>query len=315
MSPIENLLIAVNCVLPAFLIICAGALVRRAGIIPEETFPQLSSLAFHALLPCLLFHSIFTTDIGEAFHPPLILCLVLFVLGWFLLSFFLLRKLVPNHRTQGAFIQAAFRSNIAIVGVSMADAMMGSAGVAGMSIAMAFLVPLYNILAVITLETCRGGTIQLRPTLLGILKNPLILSSGLGVLFLLAKIPIPGSVLTAIDRLGDAGSVMAMFALGAGLRLQGLRDNRNKLIAANFLRLIIAPAAGLTVAILCGFRGNDLGVALLCLAPSLATTAHPMAIVRDSDHELTGQIVVTSSFFCCITLFLWIFILKQIGLL
>ena len=40
-----------------------------------------------------------------------------------------------------------------------------------------------------------------------------------------------------------------------------------------------------------------------------------MAMARDSDHELTGQIVVTTSFFCYITLFLWIFVLKQLGLL
>ena len=73
------------------------------------------------------------------------------------------------------------------------------------------------------------------------------------------------------------------------------------------------------VAIVCaiafGFRGSDLGIVLLCTATSLATTSFPMAIARDSDHELTCQIVVTTSFLCCFTLFLWIFILKQIGLL
>ena len=40
-----------------------------------------------------------------------------------------------------------------------------------------------------------------------------------------------------------------------------------------------------------------------------------MAIARDSDHELTCQIVVTSSFLCCFTLFVWIFALKQFGIL
>jgi len=64
-----------------------------------------------------------------------------------------------------------------------------------------------------------------------------------------------------------------------------------------------------------GLRGNDLSIVLLCAASSLATTAFPMAIARDSDYELTGQIVVTTSFLCCITLFVWIFVLKQLGLI
>jgi len=39
------------------------------------------------------------------------------------------------------------------------------------------------------------------------------------------------------------------------------------------------------------------------------------AMVYGGDHELTGQFVVTTSLFCCLTLFLWIFLLEQIGLI
>ena len=87
------------------------------------------------------------------------------------------------------------------------------------------------------------------------------------------------------------------------------------LLAANLLRLVIAPLAAVLGAVAIGLRGNELGIVLLCAAPSLATTSFPMALARDSDHELTGQIVVTTSLFCCVTLFLWIFVLKQLGLL
>ncbi len=311
----ENLIIAINCVLPVFIMVCVGALMRRSNKVPEQTFKAISTLAFHFLLPCMLFHSIYTTDLDTALDPKLLGYLTVYLLVWFCVGFGLSTLLIPDHRTRGAFIQTFFRSNIAIVGVTMADSMMGSAGVASMSMAIAVMVPIYNILAVITLEVCRGGTIQLRPTLVGIIKNPLIIGCVLGIAFLLLDIAIPSSILKAVNQIGTAGSVMTLLALGASFQFSGVRKNLKKVVAANILRLVIAPLVAVLGALAIGLRGNPLAIVLLCTAPSLATTSFPMAIARDSDHELTGQIVVTTSFFCCITLFFWIFVLKQLALL
>jgi len=311
----ENLLIAINCVLPVFIIICTGALMHRSNIVPEATFKHISTLAFHYLLPCMLFHSIYTTDLSNVFDPRLLGFQVAFLMVWFAVGFILCTIFIPDHRTRGAFIQTFYRSNIAIVGVSMADSMMGASGVASIAVSTAVLVPIYNVLAVITLEVCRGGKIELRPTLVGIAKNPLIFGCLSGVAFLLLGIELPGSVLKAVSQIGTAGSVMTLVSLGASFTLSGVRKNLKKLLAANALRLIVTPLVAIVCAVAFGLEGNDLGIVLLCTATSLATTSFPMAIARDSDHELTGQIVVTTSFLCCITLFFWIFILKQIGLL
>ena len=311
----QNLLVAINCVLPVFSIICTGTLTHRSGKVPEETFKHISTIAFHYLLPCMLFYSIYTTDLGNVFDPKLLSFQVAFLFVWFAVGFILCTILIPDHRVRGAFIQTFYRSNIAIVGVSMADSMMGASGVASIAVSTAVLVPIYNVLAVITLELCRGGKIELRPTLIGIAKNPLIFGCLSGVIFLLLGIQIPGSILKAISQIGTAGSVMTLVSLGASFTLSGVRKNLKKLLAANALRLFITPLVAILIATFLGFRGHDLGVILLCTATSLATTSFPMAIARDSDHELTGQIVVTTSFFCCISLFIWIFILKQLGLL
>ncbi|MDO4749507.1 MAG: AEC family transporter [Eubacteriales bacterium] len=311
----ENLIVAFNCVLPSFLIISLGAVIRHSKIVPEETFNHITKIAFHYLLPFLLFHNIYSTDLNTAVDAKLLSFLFLYVLIWFIIGFVVTKFVVPDRRQRGAYVQCFFRANIAIVGISMADTMMGAPGVAAMAMAIAVLVPLYNVLAVILLEVLRGGQVELKPTLISILKNPLILGCAVGILFLLTGLEVPASVLKAVGQVGTAGSVMTMLALGASFQLGGVRKNLRKVIIADFIKLILTPAIALILAVLLGFRGNDLCVILLCTAPSLATTAYTMAIARDSDHELTGQIVVTTSFFCCITLFIWIFVLKQIGLI
>ena len=314
-SDMQNLIIAINCVLPVFIVICTGALIRNSGKIPPEVFPKLSTMAFHFLLPCMLFNSIYQTDLSISFDPALIGYLIVFTLLWYVVGFVLCWFLVPDHRARGAFIQSFYRSNIAIVGISMADSMTGSEGVAAISMVIAILIPIYNILAVITLEVCRGGKVELRPTLVGIAKNPLIIGCLTGLVFLMLGIKLPGSVEKAISQLGTAGSAMTLLTLGASFQLNGVRENIKRVAVANLLRLVIAPFIAVGGAYLLGFRGVALGTILLTTAPSLASTSYPMALARDSDHEFTCQIVVTTSFLCCFTLFLWIFILKQLAIL
>ena len=311
----QNLIIAINCVLPVFIVICTGALVRYSGKVPPEIFPKLSTMAFHFLLPCMLFNSIYQTDLSISFDPALIGYLMAFTLIWFGVGFVVCSIFVPDHRARGAFIQSFYRSNIAIVGISMADSMTGSEGVAAISMVIAIIIPIYNILAVVTLEVCRGGKVELRPTLVGIAKNPLIIGCITGLVFLLLGITLPASVEKAVGQLGTAGSVITLLTLGASFQLNGVRQNIKRVAAANIIRLVIAPFVAVGGAYLLGFRGVALGTILLTTAPSLASTSYPMAIARDSDHELTCQIVVTTSFLCCFTLFLWIFILKQMAIL
>ena len=157
--------------LPVFIMICTGALIRRSKLVPEGTFNHVSNISFQYLLPCLLFHSIYTTDLDTSFDAKLLTFLIVYVLVWFIIGTVLSTRFVPDRRARGAMIQAFFRANTAVVGLTMAEAMMGADGVAAMSVTLAFSVPLFNVCAVTTLETCRDGKVHLKPTLLSIAKN------------------------------------------------------------------------------------------------------------------------------------------------
>lgn len=311
----ENLIISINCVIPMFLTLCTGMLVRRSRIVPETMFHQLSTLSFHALLPCLLFYNVYSADLSHDAQPRLILFLLLWTVLWFGLNFLLYTFAEPDSRRRGAYIQNAFRSNIAVVGVSLAQSMLGQSSMATVAMAVSTLVPLYNILAVITLETCRGGGINVKKTVLGIIRNPLILACVLGFVCLGLRIRLPGSVERTVSNLGSAGSVTTLIALGGSFQFSGVGKNRGRLILCTLIRLVVTPLLALAAAFFLGFRSEALGIILICTASPMASTSYPMALACDSDHELTGQIVVTTSLFCSLTMFLWIFLLKQSGLL
>lgn len=311
----ENLILSLSCVTPMFLILCVGLLVRRFNIVSEESFHQLSTLSFRALLPCLMFHNIYSADLQTAVRPRIMIFLLLWVLVWFLFNYGLYAKLIPSPQRRGAFVQNSFRSNIAVIGVSLAQSMMDEEWLAAMAMAISVLVPLYNILAVVTLESCRGGRVAPGKMVRGIVTNPLVLGCALGFVFLLLRIQLPEPVDRAVSSLGSAGSVTTLLALGGSFQFSGLRQNWKPAALCSVIRLIIAPLLALTLAVFLGFQGEALGIILICTAAPTATTSYPMALAYGSDHELTGQLVVTTSLFCSLTLFLWIFALKQIGLM
>lgn len=312
----ENFLVSVRCITPVLLVMCLGIFIRSRGLVPEELYGDLSALCFHVLLPFLLFYNIYDARLEGAFSPRLLIFLEAGTLIWFLVNYAFFAAAEPDRRARGAYIQNAFRSNIAVVGVSLAQTMMGGGpGVASMAIATAALTPTYNALAVFTLESCRGGRTKAGAVVRQILKNPLIQACALGVIFLALEIRLPQPVEQAVKNIGNAGSAMTLVALGASLRLDGIQKNLRRAAVCSVHRLLLAPLVLVAAACLLGFRGDDLGVILICAGAPTATSSYPMALACDSDHELTAQVVVATSLFFCLTMLFWIFGLKQLKLM
>ncbi len=309
----QNLILSLQCVLPMFLILLLGMLIRRSRIVPDSSFDQMNLMTFRFLMPCLLFYSIYAADINNSFQPGTIVFLLCWVLVWFILSFIVFAKAEPDPKNRGAYIQTAYRSNLAVIGVTLAQSMLGESGIATMAMAIAVIVPLFNVLAVITLEACRGGVVSFRQMLINILRNPLIWGCLTGILFLALGIQLPKTVEGVIAKIGTTASTMMLITLGASIQLKGVKDNLRQVIFCDVLRLVVSPICALTVSILLGFRGDALGVILIASASPTAAASYSMAMACDSNYELTGQSVVTTSFFCSLTLFIWIFLLKQLG--
>ena len=311
----ENFIIAVNCVLPVFITLCTGALIRRLYQVSESVFQELSVMCFRVLIPVMLFDNIYSANLSQSFDLKLMIFLFVGELLWFALGCGVAFRVEQDPGTRGAYMQSFFRSNIGIIGVAMAKTMMDSAGVATVTMAIALLAPLFNVLAVIALEMGRGGSVSVPALVRGVVKNNIVRACVLAIILRLVGVRLPEVVCGSLSNLGDAGSVLTMLALGASLRVPKTGQSQKKLLFAVLVRLVISPAVALSAAVLLGFRGNAIGTVLLTTATPLASTAYSMSVAYRSNHELTGQIVAVTSFFCCLTLMIWILLLRFAGML
>lgn len=311
----ENLVVAFNCVLPAFVMLLTGYLAKRCGAVSEEIVPPLNRFCFTVLLSLYMFNNVYTADFDSAVSPGLILFLLAQTLALFIGGFVIVSRRIEDGRRRGAYLQAAFRSNIAIIGLTLAQTLMDDAGTASMAVVITVLVPVYNILAVIALESFGGTAVSVGRLAKSIFKNTLVIGSLLGLGFSVLRVPIPGAVMSALTSMGKAGTVLALITLGISFNFSALSGNWRQVLRLSALRLVMIPAFTVGTGVLLGFRGNDLAVTMLVSAAPMASTAFSMARMYDSDYELTGQVVVATSFFCSLTLFVWIFLLKQTGLI
>ena len=149
-------MISANAVLPMCLIMALGYGTRRLGWIRREEISAINKIAFRIFLPCLLYYNVYCSDLSGSFDPLLMAYAVGGVLLTFGLSlgYTLLTEKLPERR--GVMIQGMFRSNYVIMGIPVATALLGADQLGTVSILIAVVVPLFNMLAIVVLEVFRG---------------------------------------------------------------------------------------------------------------------------------------------------------------
>ena len=308
----ESLLLSFNAIMPIFLLMLLGYFLKQKNLATKENFNAINKLVFKVFLPVLLFKNIYDTDLSQAFDWKLIAFSAAGVLLIFAVGTLLVPRLTPLDSRRGVMLQGLFRSNYAILGLPLVEFICGSAAVASAMVAV--VIPIFNVLAVVSLERYRGGKVSPGKLLKGIATNPLILGCALGAVLLLLNLRLPAFLEKAVSDVAKIASPLAMVALGASFTFSSVKGCLKELIITVSSRLILVPLVTLTAAILLGFRGEHLACLLIIFGAPTAVSSFSMAQQMGGDEQLAAQIVVVSSGLCLATLFVWIFALNALGL-
>ena len=311
----ENLLLSFRVILPVFLSIALGYLLRRIRILNDAGAETMNALSFKVFLPVYLFQNIYKTDLEQAFHGRLLLFAVAAVCALFAVLMLTVPHIEKDKPRCGVLIQGIFRSNFALFGLPVALSLLGEEKIGPTSLLLGTVVPVYNVLAVVALETFRGGKPNLGKIALGIVKNPLIIGTVIGILWNLFGPPLPEALAKWISTLGNVATPLSLIALGAGFTFRAARRNLKPLTLALLGRLVFSPLVTVAAAAALGFRKELLAPVLIFSGAPTAVSSYPMAQQMGGDAELAGEIVVFTSAFSVLTMFLWIFVLKQLALI
>ena len=309
----SNFIICIKAVIPMFLMLALGYGGRLMKLTVDSLSAKMNSLCFKMLFPFLMFHNIYASRIDEVLSLRLIVFAVAAVMAVYGAATLFTLRIEKSARSRGAMIQAIYRSNFVIMGLPVATNIYGHGNVGVTAVLVAIIVPLFNVLAVVTLEIYRSSKVRPGKILLNIAKNPLIGGAFLGIAFSILGIRLPGIIESTVSDISACATPVALMILGSSFKFSGAAKVRRNLTIAGAAKLIAVPGLVLPAAALMGFRDIAFVSLVGIFAAPCAISSFTMAQEMDSDYELAGASVVFTTAFSCVTMFLWLYLFKSLG--
>ncbi len=312
-----DLAFAATITTPIFCILGLGILFKRIGWISDEFARLGSNLVFKVTLPCLLFVKLVETDFRHNLPVELVVYAIVATITVFLILDRVLSQGLQSVADRGVFVQGAFRSNMGIIGLAFCLSAFGEGVVATASIYLAVMTTLFNVLAILTLtrhQERSGQRSEILTALLGIVKNPLILSIAAGVIISLLGIHVPNLLLETGGYFAGMTLPLALLCAGASIRWQDFQASP-PLYWAIAGKLLFVPILITLGGILLGLRGQELGVLyLMCAAPT-AAVSYPMTQALGGNHHLAAAIIAATSLGSLVCTTFGIFLLRSFQLI
>jgi len=309
----ENFLLSLNVVAPLILFMAAGFLLRHIGGIQEQTFTELSKLVFFVCIPALCCDSLRSMNLVETFTNPIGLYIAVSIIVIFTLAALIVPRFSSSPARRGVLVNAVYRSNNAVFALPVATALLKESSMAPMMLCVAITVLLYNTLSVLIMEYYRSGKLRIGKAFLRVITNPVIIGCTIGILLGVFQIPLPSSVAKSLSGLAASCTPLGFLALGGGLSFRFLSQNKLAISVSSLFKLFIIPAAALVLLYMAGVRDDSLLISMVILGAPTAMSIYPMACSMEGDHQLAGGVVAFTSALSPLTMFLFIFILKQAG--
>lgn len=285
----------ISALLPVFLVIALGAVLKFSILPKRESWDALEALTYYVLFPALLIVTTATADLsdvpttevgGALFTAILILSAVLIVFRPLLA-----RALGLSGPAFTSVFQGSVRWNT-YAALGIAGGLHGALGVALASVAIVAMVPLLNFVCVLVLSWYAADKApEARTVALMILRNPLIWSVLLGIAINLAGIPLPQFAISVGEILGGGALALGLLAVGSGLELDKLWRPHAAVIATVLLKLAVMPAIAISLAWWFGLNGAPLAVVAVASSVPSAPGSYILARQMGGDAPLLARIL------------------------
>lgn len=316
----ENLIYSLNATMPVFLVILVGFIAQRKGMFSEGFISSANNFIYKICLPILVFADLAKTDIAGAFNGSLVVFCAAATTAAFILIWVGARLFIKDRTIIGAFVQAAYRSSVAVLGFAFMMNIYGNAGQIPMILIGC--VPLYNIYAVIVLTFESQENIsdkdkgrKIRKAAVDIITNPIILGIAAGFAGSLIHIYdyMPSILSKTLDNLSVIAAPLSLIVIGASFEGKKALARIKPTAVCCAIKLIILPAAVISAAVALGFREGEL-MALIIMSGSPTTpSSYIMAKNLKNDGVLTSSAIAATTLLSSVTLTFWIFMAKTAG--
>jgi malonate transporter and related proteins len=280
-------------VLPIFLLILAGNLLRRLPLINPAAWSGLDQLGYWFLYPALLFVTIVNADFTGLQLDAMMSALLVSVLVMCALTY----ALWPGLGRTGLVLEGEFSSVFqttvrwnSFIALAVAQKIFPAAGMAVVALVMLVIIIPLNIASTFVVIRFADRSANWRQVGWNIATNPLILSMLGAILMRALPFGLYPPLNETLDLAGRAALGMGLVAIGASLRPGELRRLRFAIWLPTVLKLAVFPALLVATALAFGVTGVQLSYLALCGDVPTAMNGYLLARQLGGDAELYAAV-------------------------
>jgi hypothetical protein len=302
----------INTLAPIFLVIALGAVLRRTGFVSAELQAGTMKLAYWVGLPCLLVVKIAESRAVAGEAGMMIGVFLAATAGMIAISLIAARLMGLRAERVGTFVQAAFRGNLAFIGLPVVffafrdGAGGGEDAQAVAALAIGPIVAIYNVVAVVALLASehRLGRAAAGKMAVGIATNPLLIACvlGIGLAWMRANIVLPiffiELLAVAMDSLTVAGQFalpLALLGVGGAIVSTPLKGHVAPAVVASVIKVAVGPLLGLAFGLAFGAEPHVIAITMVMLTCPTAVASYVLVLQLNGDEPLAASSVVIST--------------------
>ncbi|HJA93600.1 MAG TPA: AEC family transporter [Candidatus Eisenbergiella merdipullorum] len=291
------------------LLMGAGFLMRKTGIITLEGKKCLTDIILYAILPCNIIKA-FSREMEAGFWSTFFMVLLMAVLAQvvsFLLSRLLYRRFDAGEKC--VYQYATVCSNSGFMGNPLAEGVFGETGLLYASI---FLIPQRIVMwtaGVSSFQKTESGKTAYRK----ILTHPCMVATYIGMVIMVFQIPLPGVLGDTILAFSNCCTAMTMVYIGTILTDVDFRElfGKHQIFFAA-IRLALIPALVYGICRLTGMDALITGVSTLLSATPAGSTTSLLAAKYGADEKAAARCVVFTTALSAVTIPVWsMFLLRM----
>lgn len=282
------MLIIFESILPIFLLVILGVVLKRTRLINESFWSGLEQFGYFVLFPALLFQTLSTTDFSslDSGSVGLVSLLAVGVMTALVLAIWpLLKARGMGGPSYTSVFQTSTRWN-GFMALAIAEKLTGQTGLSVIAIIMASIIVPLNLINVGVMVWFSGESRGLKTFVVRIVTNPIIIGALLGVLVNFAGISIYAPVMTAVDLIASASLGLGLVTVGAGLRVADALKPQPSVLMTVVLKLLVFPAVAVLLALVFGLSGEIVVMIALGAAVPTAMNGYVLAKQMGGDADL-----------------------------
>lgn len=299
-------MIILDAIFPVFALLVCGILLKRYNFTSDSFLATSDRLVYYIFFPAMLFWKIGGADPGSN-NQSIRLCLAVMIAvtaAW-LISLLAIRLFSIERFKAGTFSQAAFRFS-SYIGLAVVINTLGEDGITHFGILIGFVIPLINVLSVITLiwfSSAREGLGRnILLTLKALISNPLILGCLAGIAFSRTGLSFPSFLDNTFALMVSATMPLALISIGGSLKFTGAASDTGLSLLASAIKLVILPALGFFCLKGFGVNGLFFKVGMIYFTLPTSPSIFVLSSQMNSDTRLASNAVLVSTILSFISL-------------